>query len=84
MTVSLTKNETTALVAWVDTCEEFDVLSFKTIAARSKLDPSLIRRTVRNMARKGVTKFCKGCWTSSGEPAGSGYGLTQLGRSMLK
>lgn len=79
----LTANEKQALKAWRGTSSDFDVLSFKTIERRSGLAGHLIRRTVRNMSRKGVTKFARGCWTDDGEPAGSGYGLTPEGRALL-
>lgn len=82
--MKLTENETQALRAWCDTYEDFDVLSFAKIADRCTLPRPLIRRTVRNMARKGITRFVRGCWTDDGEPAGSGYGLTPAGRTALK
>lgn len=84
MSASLTKNEATALRAWFDTDEDFDVLSFATIGKRSSLPQHLVRRTVRNMKRKGVTHFVRGCWTEDGDPAGSGYGLTRVGRDVMR
>lgn len=80
---ALTKNEAMALRAWLGTDEDFDVLSFATIQHRSWLPKRLVRRTVRAMARKGVTHFVRGCWTEDGDPAGSGYGLTSSGRSLM-
>ena len=83
MSAKLTRNEEMALEAWRYTDRDFDVLSFAEIANRSKLDRSLVRRTVRRMARNGITSFHRGCWTVDGEPAGSGYGLTSAGRTAL-
>lgn len=82
--MKLTNNEKQALRAWRDTYEDFDVLSFADIASQSTLPRPLVRRTVRSMARKGITRFVRGCWTDEGEPAGSGYGLTTAGRTALK
>lgn len=79
----LTANQAKAMKAWEDTCEDFDVLSFDTISRRSGLPRYLVRRTVRAMARKGFTRFCFGCWTDDGTPAGSGYGLTDKGRAYM-
>ncbi|TIM95059.1 MAG: hypothetical protein E5Y34_27665 [Mesorhizobium sp.] len=76
----LTELERTAIMAWQDTQDDFDVLSFDAIADRSALPRKMVRRTVRAMARKGVTRYVRGCWTEDGEPAGSGYGLTPIGR----
>ncbi len=82
-TIKLTERQKQALKAWEDTQEEFDVLSFDQIAKLSRLPRHQVRRTVREMARKGVTRFVRGCWTDEGYPAGSGYGLTNVGRSVL-
>jgi hypothetical protein len=73
-------NERQALKAWVCTYEDFDYLSFATIAVNSGLERSLVRRTVRSMARKSVTQFCSGLSNDDGEFRGSGYGLTAFGR----
>lgn len=82
--IKLTANEKTALRAWEGTYEDFDVLSFVKIKGRSGLEEYLVRRTVRAMARKGVTKFVTGCWSEDGYPMGSGYGLTKEGRELLE
>lgn len=81
---NLTANEFTALRAWRNTDRDFDVLSFAEIQKRSRLRTDLVRRTVRAMARKGVTHFVRGCWTEDGDPAGSGYGLTREGRALMQ
>lgn len=79
----LTARQQQALKAWEDTDADFDVLSFDTIAKRSGLARCDVRRTVRDMARRGYTRFVSGCWTDDGEPAGSGYGLTDRGRTAM-
>lgn len=52
-------------------------------AHRSGLDRHLVRRTVRALARKGFVTLLRGLWTEDGEPAGSGYGITQAGAAFL-
>jgi hypothetical protein len=79
----LTELQTKCLKAWIDTDPDFDVLDFDNIADRSGVRRHLVRRVVREMKRRGVTRFARGCWTEDGEPAGSGYGLTDLGRTMM-
>jgi hypothetical protein len=59
-------------------------LSFKGIASRSGVDLCHIRRDVRHLARKGLMKFAKGLWTDEGDMAGSGYAITEAGRTMIK
>lgn len=81
--MSLTEREKQCFSAWSNTEEEYDVLSFKQIAASSGLDPSVIRRHVRALARKGYTVFARGCMTEDGEVAGSGYALTKMGREAM-
>jgi hypothetical protein len=63
--------------------EDFCFLSFAGIAARSDIDPKLIRRTVRSLARKGLAKYGRGLWTDDGEMAGSGYACTKEGSLAL-
>lgn len=75
--------EEKAFSAWKDTAEDFDVISFKTIAKRAEMDLSKVRRAVRGLARKGLAKFCQVSWTDDGEPHGAGYGLTKQGRELL-
>lgn len=79
----LSDREAICLSAWRNTYEEYDVMGFKQIARESGLDISVIRRTVRALARKGHTVFVRGCMTEDGVAAGSGYGLTKLGREVL-
>jgi Mn-dependent DtxR family transcriptional regulator len=79
-------NEMKALKALADArseYEDFCYLSFKGIAKRSGLDPSLVRRTVRSLARKGFAEYGRGLWTDEGEMAGSGYCCTKAGAAAL-
>lgn len=61
----------------------FGYLGFKGIAARSGLDPKLVRRTVRSLARKGFAEYGRGLWNDDGEMAGSGYCCTKAGYAAL-
>jgi hypothetical protein len=63
--------------------EDFCFLSFKGVAERSGLDPKLVRRTVRSLARKGFARYGKGLWTDDGELAGAGYCCTKEGVAAL-
>lgn len=40
-----------------------------------------IRAALRSLRERGLVKFCRGLWTEDGEPAGSGYALTDAGRA---
>jgi hypothetical protein len=55
---------------------------FKSLAAISGLPAATIRRTVRALARKGLAEFERSLWTEDGVPAGAGYALTQMGRTI--
>ena len=78
----MSPNQKAVLIALATSYAEdncFCVMSFRTIAKRSGLDPKLIRRTVRALARKGFASYERGCWTDDGEMAGSGYQCSQDG-----
>jgi hypothetical protein len=76
----MSPNETKALTALAERySEDFGYLRFATIAAESGLDPSLVRRTVRSLARKGLAEYSNGLWTDDGTPAGAGYRATKAG-----
>ncbi len=82
----MSPNEMKALKALAEAyseCEDFCFLSFKGIAARSKLDPKLVRRTVRSLARKGFAKYQSGLWNDDGEMAGAGYCCTKEGAALM-
>ena len=84
MSIKLSDRERQALSAWRNTYTDYDYLSFNTIAKNSGLDRNVVRRTVRAMARKGVTEFGSGLSNDDGEFAGSGYGLTHAGRVLME
>lgn len=81
--INLTELEARALKAWEDTCEDFDVISFDTVARYSGIERSKVRAVVRRLARKGITVFYRTSWTEDGEVHGAGYGLTKDGRAIL-
>lgn len=62
---------------------DFPFFGFDALAAYSDLDRAHVRRIVRHLARKGLAQFGKGLWTEEGEPAGSGYCITDAGRAVL-
>jgi hypothetical protein len=78
----LTANQQEALRGLLGTDEGEMFRTFKGIAANCDLDPQLIRRTVRSLARKGLATYAKGLWTDDGEPAGAGYALTNTGQKL--
>lgn len=82
--MKLTGYEEKAFRAWEGTCEDFDVLSFKAVAEKAQIEPSKVRRAVRGLQRKGLTRFVRVSWTDEGVPYGAGYGLTASGRQALK
>ena len=75
----MTENEKKVLYAFVSVYDEDYYMNFKSIANAGEIDYRLVRRTVRAMARKGLTEFGKGLWTEDGEMAGAGYRLTKKG-----
>lgn len=82
--MKLTGYEKKAFEAWRSTDEDFDVISFDTVAKRAEIDRSKVRRAVRGLASKGITKFYLVSWTDEGVPHGAGYGLTPTGRALLR
>jgi len=79
--VKLSERERKALEALTDAggSDDYGYLSFKGIASRSGLEPRVVRRTVRALARKGLAEYGKGLWTDDGELAGAGYCATKAG-----
>jgi hypothetical protein len=73
----------TALAQAYSDYEDFCYLSFKGVATRSGLDPKIIRRTVRSLARKGFAEYGRGLWNDDGRMAGSGYCCTKAGLAAL-
>lgn len=80
--MKLTDRQKKTLKAWEDTDAECDVLSFSTIALRANIARCDVRRTVRDMARRGYTRYVRCGWSDDGL-LGSGYTLTEAGRLAL-
>lgn len=68
--------------AWRGTCEENNVLPFRTVAEFSEVPTHLVRRVVRALARKGMVEFCQMSWNDEG-PCGAGYMPTEAGYEYL-
>ena len=81
--MALTPNQRAVLLALDDTPEETPYLAFDGIARRGRIERKLVRRTVRDLARKGYASFAKGLWSDDGTPFGSGYRITDAGREAL-
>lgn len=81
--MQLSNNEKECLRAWEDTDEEADVLPFAFIDNGCNLETRLIRRTVRALARKGLTVLTR-CFDDEGFIRGSGYSLTTAGRKEME
>jgi len=79
--VKLSSNQRKCLSAWKD--QEDSGLHFAAIQKRSKLEGYLVRRTVRALARKGLTKYVNSLWTEDGDMYGAGYALTPAGRRAI-
>lgn len=79
----ISARESHALKAWEETDCDYSYLSFKGVAKRSKLPLKHVRRTVRSLARKGLTVYGKGLWNDDGEPFGAGYAITKTGQEAL-
>ncbi len=63
--------------------DEENCYPFAPIAQRTGLDRRRVRRACRSLARKGLTQFERGLWTEDGEPAGSGYCLSEALLALL-
>ena len=58
---------------------DFCYMNFDGIARNAQVERSKVRRAVRSLARKGYASYLSGLWTEDGEPAGSGYCITETG-----
>ena len=63
--------------------EDFLYYNFASLMGDTGFDRAKVRRIVRCLARKGLAKYARGLWTEEGEPAGSGYAITEAGRKLL-
>lgn len=66
-----------------DCCGDFGFATFAFLSAQTGIDRRQARVDVRRMARRGWTRYGKGLWAENGEPAGSGYAITDAGRQQL-
>lgn len=87
----LSHNEQILLIGMAENCSSeyddfggFTAYSFKGLARMSSLDPKLIRRTVRSLARKQLTGYAKGLMNEDGDLCGAGYGITAEGRKLAE
>ncbi len=62
---------------------EWRAFNFKGIAGRCDVEPHLIRRVTRSLARKGFAQFERSLWCDDGMPAGAGYRCTQAGFDLI-
>lgn len=65
---------------------EFDdwrAVYFRTIARESGIEPHLVRRVVRSLARKALARYERGLMNEDGGTAGAGYRCTQAGHDFL-
>ena len=61
---------------------EGNCLYFKTIATMSGVEPDLVRRVTRSLARKGLAELVRGLFDDEGMVAGSGYCCTRAGKEL--
>lgn len=66
---------------WNDDC---DCLYMRTIAKETKLEIFQVKRSVRSLARKGLTEYVRGLFDEDGMVAGSGYRATREGAVLVK
>lgn len=82
MALSVSARERKVLVVLADRFDPvlWRAFSFKGIAKRCDVEPHLIRRVVRSLARKGLAQYERALWDEyDGTPAGAGYRCTQAG-----
>lgn len=86
----LSANERALLLAMNEHCsteyEDFGGKCCYSFASLAEMCPALparmIRRTVRSLARKGLTGFERGLMNEDGGLAGAGYGIERAGRDL--
>jgi hypothetical protein len=79
-TVRLTERHRRAVVglALAAPCHDW-FAPFKSIASNGNLEPYLVRKSVRHIARKGLAEYASGLMNDDGEVMGAGYRLTADG-----
>lgn len=83
ITVSVRERKVLSVLANIFDPHEWQALNFKGIARRCDVEPHLIRRVVRSLARKGLAQYERSLWSDDGLPAGAGYRCTQAGYDWL-
>lgn len=83
ITVSVRERKVLSVLANIFDPHEWQALSFKGIAKRCDVEPRLIRRVTRSLARKGLAQYERSLWSDDGMPAGAGYRCTQAGVDWL-
>ena len=58
-------------------------VGFQPLQDTTELSRHEVRRACRSLKRKGLASFMAGLWTEDGEPAGSGYAITEAGRAAV-
>ena len=56
---------------------------FAGIQRRTGLSRDFVRAACRSLAAKGLAAYSSSLWTDDGDPAGSGYAVTDAGRAAL-
>lgn len=79
LTVSARERKVLVALAGGYDPNEWRAFNFKGIAGRTDVDPHLIRRVTRSLARKGLAQYERSLWCDDGMPAGAGYRCTQAG-----
>jgi len=79
----LTENERQCMTAWLGTEYGWDYMPYWSIHERSQMTKRLVRRTTRQLARKGMVELSI-VFDEDGKVRGSGYGTTPKGRTYLE
>ncbi|RYE28353.1 MAG: hypothetical protein EOP23_23425 [Hyphomicrobiales bacterium] len=80
LTVSARERKVLVVLAGGFDPHEWFAFNFKGIAKRCDVEPSMIRRVVRALARKGLAQYERSLWfEDESRPAGAGYRCTQAG-----
>lgn len=62
---------------------EWRAFNFKGIASGCDVEPHLVRRVTRALARKGLAQYERTLWDEYDGPAGAGYRCTEAGFAWL-
>ena len=59
---------------------DYSYMDFAGLSEQTGLDRKAVRAACRSLKDKGLAQFRNGLWTEDGEPAGSGYSLSDAGK----